>query len=257
MLKRIVAEIRDKVGRDKAVSPISPADVHPGNFTLSRAIKNSGWSLIAECKLASPAKGMLCQTHRVPELARIFAANGAAALSVHTSAPFFGALSDISAVKAVSNLPVLRKDFIIDEYQLLEARAAGADAVLLIAAILTDSDLDLFLGLSRELGLDALVEVHSLTELERVQHTSAELVGINNRDLTTFKTSLENTFRLLPHCSPGRLIISESGITDAADAVRLKAAGVHGILVGEGLVRAPDMAVKTRELSLSQNGLGE
>ena len=257
MLNRIVAEIREKVAHDKAKSPIRPTEIQPGNFSLSRALKQSSWSLIAECKLASPSKGRLCQTRSVPELAKIFSQNGATALSVHTSAPFLGKISDIPAVKAVTSLPVLRKDFIIDEYQLYQARAAGADAVLLIAAILTPGELERFLELSRTLGMDALVEVHSLPELERVQQTRAELLGINNRDLTTFKTSLENTFSLLPHCAPERLIISESGISGKVDALRLKCAGVRGALVGEALVRSADIARKTRELALLQNGLEE
>ena len=256
-MNRIVAEIREKVAHDKATAPISTKEIQPGNFSLSRALKQSSWSLIAECKLASPSKGRLCQTHSVPDLAKIFSQNGATALSVHTSAPFLGKISDIPAVKAVTSLPVLRKDFIIDEYQLYQARAAGADAVLLIAAILAPSELERFLELSRVLGMDALVEVHSLPELEWVQQTRAELLGINNRDLTTFKTSLENTFSLLPRCAPERLIISESGISGEADALRLKDAGVRGALVGESLVRSADIARKTRELALLQNGLEE
>ena len=257
MLSRIVAEIREKVAHDRAKFPISTKEIQPGNFSLSRALKQSSWSLIAECKLASPSKGRLCQTHSVPDLAKIFSQNGATALSVHTSAPFLGKISDIPVVKAVASLPVLRKDFIIDEYQLYQARAAGADAILLIAAILNQSELERFLELSRILGMDALVEVHSLPELERVQQTRAELLGINNRNLTTFKTSLENTFSLLPYCAPERLIISESGIADETDALRLKDAGVRGALVGESLVRSADIARKTRELALLQNGLEE
>lgn len=257
MLKQIADDIRKKVALDKVAAPIKDMVIHTGKFALSKAIKKSEWALIAECKLASPAKGLLCQTHSVPELARIFTSHGACALSVHTSAPFLGKLTDIAAVKAVTPLPVLRKDFIIDEYQIYEASSAGADAILLIAAILSDEELEHFLAVSRELGLDALVEVHSLPELKRVQATSAELVGINNRDLTTFNTSVNTTFALLPHCDPQRLLISESGIHDKTEALRLKSTGVRGILVGEGLVRAPDIAHKTRELSLLQNGLEE
>ena len=257
MLKQIVSDIRAKVALDKVASPVKEMVIRPGNFALSQAIKKSEWSLLAECKLASPAKGLLCQEYSVPELARIFTSHGASALSVHTSAPFLGKLADIAAVKTVSPLPVLRKDFIIDEYQIFEASSGGADAILLIAAILSDDELEHFLAVSRELGLDALVEVHSLPELKRVQSTSAELIGINNRDLTTFRTSVETTFSLLPHCDSGRVLISESGIQDKTDALRLKAAGVRGILVGEGLVRATDMARRVRELSLLQNGLEE
>ena len=152
---------------------------------------------------------------------------------------------------AVSQLPVLRKDFIIDEYQLYEARWAGADAVLLIAAILSDTELDRFLAVADMLGMDCLVEVHSLEELLWVQKTTAKLVGINNRNLKTFATDLGNTFALLPYADCERLIISESGIYSKEEAKRLEMVGVRGILVGEGLVRAPDIAARTRELALT------
>jgi len=186
----------------------------------------------------------------VPELARIFTDNGATGLSVHTSAPFQGKLTDITAVRAVSPLPILRKDFIIDEYQIYEARAAGADAILLIAAVLTDAELNQFLSIATRLGMDCLIEVHSLPELERVKDTSASLVGINNRDLTTFTTNITNTFSLLPHCEPHWRLISESGIRNRSDASQLKQAGVHGILVGESLVKAVDISAHCRDLAL-------
>ena len=249
MLNQIVDSIRVQVAEQKLSHPLSSLQILPGEFSFSRALTDTDWALIAECKLASPAKGRLCQTQPVPELANIFTENGAAALSVHTSAPFLGKLADIAAVRQVSPLPILRKDFIIDEYQIYEARAAGADAILLIAAILTDEQLNQYLAIARDLGLDALVEVHSRPELERVKQTDALLVGINNRDLTTFTTDLANTFSLLPHCDPRWRVISESGIHDAADAKRLQAAGVRGALVGESLVRANDIARLTYELA--------
>ena len=249
MLNQIVDSIRVQVAERKLSHPVSSLQIRPGEFEFSRALTATDWALIAECKLASPAKGRLCQTHTVPELAKIFTENGAAALSVHTSAPFLGKLADIAAVRQVSSLPILRKDFIIDEYQIYEARAAGADAILLIAAILTDEQLTQYLAIARDLGLDALLEVHSRRELERVKQTDALLVGINNRDLTTFTTDLANTFNLLPHCDPRWRVISESGIHDAADAKRLQAAGVRGALVGESLVRANDIARLTDELA--------
>jgi len=252
MLNQIVAAIREQVATLKQTRPLDPAAIPPSNFALSRAMDNADWTLIAECKLASPAKGQLCNSHSVPELAKIFTGNGATALSVHTSAPFQGKLTDIAAVRAVSPLPILRKDFIIDEYQILEARAAGADAILLIAAILTDSELNQFLATASRLGMDCLVEVHSLPELERVKQTKASLVGINNRDLTTFTTDIANTFSLLPHCEPRWRLISESGIRSRLDASRLKQAGIHGILVGESLVKAADIAAHCRDLALRQ-----
>lgn len=249
MLNQIVDTIRQQVAARKLIHPLASLSVQPGTFAFSQALAATDWALIAECKLASPSKGRLCQTHTVPELARIFTACGAVALSVHTSTPFLGKREDIAAVSAVSPLPILRKDFIIDEYQIYETRAAGADAILLIAAILNDAELNRYLATARSLGMDCLVEVHTLGELERVKQTNAETVGINNRDLTTFTTDIARTFDLLQHCDPRWRIISESGIHDIADARRLQKAGVKGVLVGESLVRAVDIANLTRALA--------
>jgi indole-3-glycerol phosphate synthase len=173
-----------------------------------------------ECKLASPAKGLLTGHHTVAELAAIYTAGGAAALSVHTSAPVRGRVEDLAAVRAVSSLPIMRKDFIIDEYQIYEARWAGADAILLIAAILTDEELARFTALAAHLGLDALVEVHSRAELDRVQRTPAPIIGINNRDLRTLHqpTLAAYTFALLPHTDGTRLVISEKRHRGGDDA---------------------------------------
>ena len=250
MLNQIVVAIREQVATLKQTRALAPASIAPANFALSRAMQIADWTLIAECKLASPAKGQLCESLSVPELAKIFTDNGASALSVHTSAPFKGKLSDIAAVRDVSPLPILRKDFIIDEYQLYESRAAGADAILLIAAILTDAELNQFLATANRLGMDCLVEVHSLAELERVKSTSASLVGINNRDLNTFTTDIANTFSLLPHCDSRWRLISESGIGSRSDAMQLKQTGIDGILVGESLVKAADISAHCRDLAL-------
>lgn len=254
MLDAIVAARRRDVAAAKKNRPLAavlPAS-RPGPGAFHKALAAADWALIAECKLASPAKGTLCHRHTVPELARLFTAGGAAALSVHTSPPFRGCLEDIAAVRAVSPLPIIRKDFIIDEYQLYESRQAGADAVLLIARILTDDELARFLALANDLGLDCLVEVHSLEELQRVQRTPAAIVGINNRDLRTFTTDLAVTFALLPFADRRRLIISESGIAGGSDARQLKQAGVRGVLVGEGLVTAADIPARTSELALKK-----
>lgn len=250
MLNQIVVAIREQVATLKQTRALAPASIAPANFALSRAMQIADWTLIAECKLASPAKGQLCESLSVPELAKIFTDNGASALSVHTSAPFKGKLSDIAAVRDVSPLPILRKDFIIDEYQLYESRAAGADAILLIAAILTDAELNQFLATANRLGMDCLVEVHSLAELERVKSTSASLVGINNRNLNTFTTDIANTFSLLPHCDSRWRLISESGIGSRSDAMQLKQTGIDGILVGESLVKAADISAHCRDLAL-------
>jgi indole-3-glycerol phosphate synthase len=253
MLNKIVAQTKQAVAAAKAVNPpeLLYNQVTPAQFAFSAALERTAWALIAECKLASPAKGTLCSSYTVTELAKIYAANGAAALSVHTNAAFRGTYDDIARVKAAVNLPVLCKEFIIDEYQLYAARTAGADAVLLIAAILSDAELTEFLKIGSRLGMDCLVEVHTLAELNRVQQTEAKLIGINNRDLQTFTTDIAQTFTLLEHCKPGRIIISESGIKNGKDAQRLKAAGVKGILVGEGLVIANDVADMTSQLALN------
>jgi len=250
-LNKIVLEKRQEVASSKVSTPLSDIgnSLQSGNFAFARAIRSSDWALIAECKLASPVKGRLCSSHSVPELARLYTENGATALSVHTSRQFCGSLEDIAKVRAVSDLPILCKDFIIDDYQIYQARQAGADAVLLIAAILTDYELGRFLAIAQWLGMDGLVEVHSSQELDRVQQTGAELVGINNRNLQTFVTDIAATFALLPYCDSRRLIISESGINSGQEAGRLKQTGVRGILVGEGLVTAADIAGRTRELA--------
>ena len=253
MLDKIVMQTRLAVAAAKMDEPLAAigSQVVSGSFAFSAAIKEAEWALIAECKLASPAKGTLCNKYTVLELAQIYASHGATALSVHTNAAFRGNIDDIVKVKAAVELPVLCKEFIIDEYQLYAARAAGADAVLLIAAILSDADLVRFLQIARDLGMDCLVEVHTLAELIRVQQTEAKLIGINNRDLQTFTTNIAQTFMLLNQCEPDRVIISESGIKNGEDAQKLKTAGVKGILVGESLVIASDVAAMTRELALS------
>jgi len=252
MLKKITDKKRQTVAEAKAQRPLADLlqDITPSNFRFSNAIKQSQWTLIAECKLVSPAKGQLCTDYSVPELAQIYTANGATALSVHTDVHFSGQLADIPAVRAVTTLPILRKDFIIDAYQIYEARVAGADAVLLIANILSDEQLKEYLAIAHELGMDALVEVHTLEELQRVQQTTATLVGINNRNLETFITDVQNTFDLLPYCDGQRIVISESGVSNGVEAHQLQRAGVRGILVGEGLVKATDIAGKARELAM-------
>lgn len=171
MLNKIVAQTRQAVAVSRQVRSLEDirGNLVPGSFAFSAAIRQCDWTLIAECKLASPAKGTLCSVYSVPELAAIFAANGATALSVHTNACFRGSMNDIAKVKAIVTLPVLCKEFIIDAYQLYAAREAGADAVLLIAAILSDAELKQFLQIAHDLGMDCLVEVHTLEELIRVQ----------------------------------------------------------------------------------------
>lgn len=227
-----------------------------GHFRMSENFRRLPWGLIAECKLQSPAKGRLTKSHSVVELAHIYEANGAAMLSVHTDQHFLGSNESFREVRRSVRLPLLRKDFIIDEYQIYEARLLGADAVLLIARILSPAQLKEYLYATWSLGMDALIEVHDEADLAAALATPAEFIGINNRNLTSFTTDISNTLALLPKAGEEitkRTFISESGVFTAEDGERLQAAGCAGILVGEGLVRAEDVARQTRILA----GLGK
>jgi len=205
--------------------------------------------VIAEVKKASPSKGMIRPDFVPADLARAYARAGAHAISVLTDEPFFqGSLEHLVAVRKAVDLPILRKDFHVDPYQLWEARAAGADAILLIGAALERAELVDLLGLGRELTLAALAEVHTRQELETVLACGAQLVGINNRDLKSFAVSLETTFGLLPHVPPDVVLLSESGISRREEVARLASAGVDGILVGEGLLRHGDVGEALRDL---------
>ncbi|HLG42919.1 MAG TPA: indole-3-glycerol phosphate synthase TrpC [Planctomycetota bacterium] len=211
--------------------------------------EGSGPRLIAELKQASPSQGILRTRFDPVEIARIYEDEGAAALSVLTEERFFrGSLDNLERVRAAVKRPLLRKDFIIDEYQVYESRAFDADAVLLIAAILDDSRLKDFRMLAADLGMDSLVEVHTEAETERALRAGAGLVGINNRDLATFKTDLETTFRLIRGVPEDWIVVSESGIARRADVERLKEAGVDAVLIGETFMKSPDIRGKIREL---------
>lgn len=252
MLNQIVKKKYQQVAQNKADVPLTTLikRLQPGNFAFSKALQQRDWALIAECKLASPAKGRLCSRYTATDLAKLYSDNGAAALSVLTDPHFNGSIEHMAAVRGITTLPILRKDFIIDNYQIYEARVHGADAILLIAAILSDEQLTEYLNIAEVIGLDALVEVHSSAELSRVMQTKAHIIGINNRNLRTFTTNINNTFNLFAACDPGRMVISESGIKNGADAQLLKATGLKGILVGEALVTADDITAKTREFAL-------
>ncbi len=205
--------------------------------------------VIAEVKKASPSKGVIRADFSPAALARAYRDAGARAISVLTDGPFFqGSLDHLVAVREAVDLPVLRKDFHVDPYQVWEARAAGADAVLLIAAALSPPDLTDLLDLCRELTLTALVEVHTRQELETALTSGAELVGINNRDLKSFEVSLDTTFALVPFGPAGVVLVSESGISQAEEVARLTSAGVDAILVGEGLLRHADVGEALRRL---------
>jgi indole-3-glycerol phosphate synthase len=205
--------------------------------------------LIAEVKQASPSRGVLRHPFDPVEIARIYEEEGAAAVSILTEERYFrGSLEHLSRVRSVIKIPMLRKDFVIDEYQVYEARVFDADAVLLIAAILDDSRLKDYQALAWELGMAGLVEVHTELEKERALRAGARIIGINNRDLSTFKTDLETTFRLIRDIPDDRIVISESGISERKDVERIREAGTDAVLIGESFITSADIRVKIQGL---------
>jgi len=248
------AKMKELAGRKRKVSlsRMKERAVQRGVRTLdfAAALKGEGVQLIAEVKRSSPSRGVLRPDLDHVELARTYAANGAAAVSVLTEEQYFGGSPEqLTEVReAIASVPVLMKDFIFEPYQIYEARACGADALLLIAAMLSSLQLEELLSLSRALGMRCLVEVHDEEELERALVCGAMILGINNRDLRTFKIDLETTGRLRPLIPPDRIVVSESGIRDRGDMERLRSWRVNAVLVGETLITAPDVAAKMREL---------
>ena len=228
------------------------ASLQPLALSLSLALSGAGFGIIAEVKKASPSKGVICRDFDPVRIARIYAACEASAISVLTEEKYFlGSLAHLKAIKAdLGNTcpPLLRKDFIVAPYQVYESRANGADALLLIAAILTPGRLKELLDLSHELGMECLVEVHNETELAAVISAGARIIGINNRDLKTFNVDIRTTERLWPLVPPDRLVVSESGIRGRADVEKMKRWGVSAVLIGEALMSAPDIGERMREL---------
>ena len=219
----------------------------PLNFTA--ALSSAGIKLIAEVKKASPSKGIIRHDFDAVKIAWIYEQNGAAAISMLTDEKFFqGKLGYLRDVRQAVKIPVLRKDFILDSYQVYESRAYGADAILLIVSILTFDKLSELLKLSRSLGISCLVEVHTENELIIALRTEARIIGINNRDLTTMKTDITTTERLRPIIPAGRLIVSESGIKDRRDVENLEKLGINAVLVGETLMASTDISAKVKEL---------
>lgn len=216
---------------------------------LRRKVAAGQPAVIAEIKRASPSKGLIRADWDVPAIARGYEAGGAACLSVLTDVDFFQGADDyLVAARAACALPAIRKDFIIDDYQVVEARALGADAILLIVASLDDAQLAALYATARGLGLDVLVEVHDRRELERALKLGIDLVGINNRDLHTFEVTLETTYKLLSMIPPEVLVVTESGINSRQDVAAMRARNVHAFLVGESFMRAPEPGAKLKEL---------
>jgi indole-3-glycerol phosphate synthase len=259
VLERILASTREEVARRKRALPVQAlvSESAPralgtapgGERPFREALEGPGVAVIAEFKRRSPSAGPLRERPDVREVVGAYARGGAAALSILTEGPHFeGSLEDLREARAACTLPILRKDFIVDPYQLHETRAAGADAVLLIVAALEQSTLSALHHEAGELGLDVLVEVHDREELRRAIDVGAETIGINNRDLRDFTVDVERTFALLEEIPEGVVVVSESGIAAPEQLRRLKQRGVQGVLVGETLMRAPDPEAALRSL---------
>ncbi len=254
ILDRIVVSKREEIATAKASLPENDlerqaAAAPPPRDFLAALEVPPGVQVIAEVKKASPSAGAIREAADVVAIAQTYARHGAACISVLTDAPYFhGCLDDLKQIRAAVSVPLLRKDFILDRYQILEARVVGADAVLLIAEILDDDQLRTLLAETQRLGMTALVECYEPANLARVVTSGARLIGINNRNLHSFVTSLDHTLTLASQVPTDRCLVSESGIRDRADVERLQRAGVKAVLVGETLMRADDTGRKLAEL---------
>jgi indole-3-glycerol phosphate synthase len=258
ILKKIVEYKRGELAATRAATPLAEmkarlADLEDQPRGFARALADaaaSGWTpIIAEVKKGSPSKGVIRPDFDPLAIAEIYEKSGATCLSVLTDAHFFlGHLRFLALIREQVRLPLLRKDFIFDPYQIYEARAAGADAILLIAAMLELPMIEDFAGLARELSLDVLLEVHDETELETALRTDCHLIGINNRNLRTFVTDLGTTERLARLIPTERTVVAESGIEARSDVVRLQQGGAKAFLIGEALMREADIGAKLREL---------
>jgi indole-3-glycerol phosphate synthase len=256
ILEEIVSDKRQELARQMELVPPAQLEhriaAQQTPLDLAHALQGRGVQLMAEVKKASPTRGLLCPDFDPVRIAGIYASNGAAAISVLTDPRFEGEPDHIVQIKqsgVSQRAPVLRKDFIFEPYQVYEARAIGADALLLIVAILTPEQLTELLELSRRLWMQCLVEVHDRAELQIALDAGAEIIGINNRDLRTFTTDLAVTERLVPLVPRGKVIVSESGISSRDHLRQLGEMGVDAVLVGEALVTASNIAAKVRDLT--------
>lgn len=255
-LAEICATKREEVAARKALATLDDLDRSASGATAPRGFRQAlaakaatGFGLIAEIKKASPSKGLIRADFRPAEHALAYQHGGAACLSVLTDAPYFQGHEDyLMDARAASTLPVLRKDFMIDPWQVAESRAIGADAILIIVAALDNFEMSEIEAAALERGMDVLVEVHDKAEMDRAARLRSRLIGVNNRDLKTFRTDLATTERLAPLAPEGTLLVGESGINTHADCLRLAGAGVRCFLVGESLMRQHDIEAATRAL---------
>lgn len=256
LLAKIVENKKNELAADRLRLPLKEIKVSlrdtepPRDFhDAITPTKEMPVQLIAEIKKRSPLKGILIEDLKVDELAGRYEEAGASAISALTEREFFdGSPGHIAIAKGRTKIPVLRKDFLFDEYQIYESRLIGADAALLIASILDQPALTDFIALTSELGMAGLIEVHDEREVERALKAGAEIIGINNRDLVTFKVDIGTTLRVIKEIPAGKTVVSESGIYSRGDIERLRDAGVHAVLVGESIVTAKDVGEKIREL---------
>jgi indole-3-glycerol phosphate synthase len=254
--ERVADEKRDtslrqmeKLARDVTERRMATVESGEGAFPFERALAAPGMSFICELKQASPSKGVMVRDYPYLDIARSYERSGAAAISCLTEPTWFqGSDEHLRQVAASVSIPVLRKDFVVDEYMIYQARACGASAVLLICSILNDRQLADYVALARELGMSTLVEAYQPDELPRAVAAGAKVVGVNNRDLRTFDVDFERSLRLRPTVDADHLFVSESGVETRADVARLEAAGVNAVLIGETLMRATDRAGMIAEL---------
>jgi indole-3-glycerol phosphate synthase len=264
ILDKIILSKKEGIKRNKEVIPLEeiqrlipnlpPTKDFKAAISQARNRRAFQIKIIAEIKKASPSRGVIREDFDPVEIAKIYERNGASAISVLTEERYFlGSLDYLKAVRGITRLPLLCKDFIIDPYQIYQAKFYGADAVLLITSILESSKLKEFIKIAKGLSLAPLVEVHTINELKKALKTEPEIIGINNRNLKTFMTDIQTTFKLLPFIPQDTIVISESGFNNRKDLTRFKGKRIHAFLIGEALIREKDIAKKLRELLLSKS----